>query len=54
MANEYEGTKIIDLTTIENTVNLDGAKVLIVTSDNQLLVPMALLVEYLKIKINTP
>lgn len=54
MASEYEGTKITDIPTVLNPSIMDGAKVLIVTADNQHLVPMSVLVDYLKGKINTP
>lgn len=54
MAGEYEGTKITEITSTINPANLDGAKVLIVTTDNQLLVPMSVLIDYIKVKVNSP
>lgn len=52
MASEYEGTKITDITTSQDTSALDGAKVLIVTDNNQFLMPVSKLVEYIKVKVN--
>lgn len=52
MASEYEGTKITDITTALDTSVLDGAKVLIVTDNNQFLIPVSKLVEYIKVKVN--
>lgn len=53
MASEYEGTKITDITTALNPSTLEGAKILIVTGDNQHLVPMSVFLDYLKGKLNT-
>lgn len=52
--NNYEGTKITDVTTLPNLTTLDTARVLIVTDDNQYTVPMSEFVDYLKDKINNP
>ncbi len=52
MASEYEGTKITDITTVQDVNVLDGANVLIVTDNDQFLMPVAKLVEYIKVKVN--
>ena len=52
MANEYEGTKITEITTAQDTGTLNGAKVLIVTENNQFLLPVDKLVDYIKAKVN--
>lgn len=52
MASEYEGTKITDIATAQDIGALDGAKVLIVTDNNQFLLPVDKLVDYIKAKVN--
>lgn len=49
MANEnYEGTKITEITTLSSIPNPDTAKILIITSDNQYQVSLPTLVDYIR------
>ena len=53
MANEsYEGTKITEIETLIESPNLDTAKILIITSDNQYLVTMTSVMDYIRQKLN--
>lgn len=50
----YEGTKINDISTVPPELDLEDASVLVVTRNNQFLLPMADLITYLKTQINEP
>lgn len=48
---DYEGTKLQDITPLVDSDLLENSKVLIITDDNQYLVSMQTLVEYVKRKV---